>query len=85
MDPVSKAFIAAMDAFAKREGIPMVHFRKEQRKDDIAAEHVANFTQQEGVLFIGKAQERRRCSARNGGAMRLPALPIPGWLGRPPW
>jgi hypothetical protein len=58
MDPVSKAFIAAMDAFAKRERIPVVHFRKGQRKDDIAAEHLARFNQQEGVLFIGKAQEK---------------------------
>jgi hypothetical protein len=58
MDPVSKAFVAAMEAFAKREGIPVVHFRKGQRKDDIAAEHLARFKQQEGVLFIGKAQEK---------------------------
>jgi hypothetical protein len=58
MDPVSKAFIAAMDAFAKREEIPVVHFRKGQRKDDIAAEHLAKFDRQEGVLFIGKAQEK---------------------------
>lgn len=58
MDPVSKAFVAAMEAFAKREGIPVVHFRKGQRKDDVAAEHLAKFKQQEGVLLIGKAQEK---------------------------
>jgi hypothetical protein len=58
MDPVSKAFIASMEAFAKRERIPVVHFRKGQRKDDIAAEHLARFNEQEGVLFIGKAQEK---------------------------
>jgi hypothetical protein len=58
MDPVSKAFVAAMEAFAKGEGIPVVHFRKGQRKDDVAAEHLAKFKQQEGVLFIGKAQEK---------------------------
>src|ERR1700710_2303564 len=43
MDPVSKAFIAAMDAFAKREKVPVVHFRKGQRKDDVAAEHLGKF------------------------------------------
>src|SRR5215217_4163138 len=58
MDPVTKAFIAAVETFARREGIPVVHFRKGQRKDDIAAEHLARFNQQEGVLFIGKAQEK---------------------------
>jgi hypothetical protein len=58
MDPVSKAFIASMEAFAKRERIPVVHFRKGQRKDDIAAEHLARFNEEEGVLFIGKAQEK---------------------------
>ena len=58
MDPISKTFIAAMEAFAKREGIPIVQFRKGQRKDDIAAEHLKKFTKSEGVLFIGKAQEK---------------------------
>ena len=60
MDPISKAFIAAMDSFAKREGIPVVQFRKGQRKDDIAAEHLKKFTKEEGVLFIGKAQEKTK-------------------------
>src|SRR4051794_23446912 len=58
MDPVSKAFIASVEAFAKRERIPVVHFRKGQRKDAIAAEHLSRFNEQEGVLFIGKAQEK---------------------------
>jgi hypothetical protein len=58
MDPISKTFIAAMEAFARREGIPMVQFRKGQRKDDIAAAYLKKFTKSEGVLFIGKAQEK---------------------------
>ena len=32
MDPVSKAFITAMEAFAKRESIPVVHFRRDSAK-----------------------------------------------------
>ena len=35
-----------------------MQFRKGQRKDDIAAEHLKKFTKSEGVLFIGKAQEK---------------------------
>jgi hypothetical protein len=58
MDPISKGFIAAIEAFAKQEQIPLVQFRKGQRKDDIAAEHLSRFDKTEGVLFIGKAQEK---------------------------
>ena len=58
MDPISKAFVAEMEAFAEREGVPVVLFRKGQRKDYIAAEHLKRFTKPEGVLFIGKAQEK---------------------------
>jgi hypothetical protein len=58
MDPISKRFIAAMEAFARRESIPIVQFRKGQRKDDVAADYLKKFTQAEGVLFIGKAQEK---------------------------
>lgn len=74
MDPISKAFIASMESFAKREQIPTVPFRKGQRKDDVAAEHLKKFTGEEGVLFIGKAQEKtpvfrteRRRNEKTGG------------------
>jgi len=55
MDPISKAFVAALEQFARRQKIPVVHFRKGQRKDDIAAEFFRQFTRTEGVVFIGKA------------------------------
>ena len=87
MDPVSKAFIASMEAFAKQERIPVVHFRKGQRKDDIAAEHLARFDQQEGVLFIGKAQEKTpvfRTERRRNETTGV-TYPWPGWLGQPLW
>ena len=58
MDPISKTFIAAMEAFARRERVPIVQFRKGQRKDDIAGAYLKKFTDAEGVLFIGKAQEK---------------------------
>src|SRR3954449_12794635 len=58
MDPISKSFVAAMDAFARQEQVPVVQFRKGERKDEIAAEHLSRFTKTEGVLFIGKAQEK---------------------------
>ena len=57
MDPISKTFIAAMEAFARREGIPVVQFRKGQRKDDIAAAYLKKFGKSEGVLFKGAGED----------------------------
>lgn len=58
MEPISKAFIRAIEAFATREGVPLFTFSPGQKKDDVMAEHLARFPAQEGVLFIGKAQEK---------------------------
>jgi hypothetical protein len=58
MDPISKGFIRAIEVFAEENQIPIVPFRKGQRKDDLAAEYRARFPGEEGVLFIGKAQEK---------------------------
>jgi len=58
MDPITKAFIATMEQFAKRESVPIVTFEKGQRKDDVAAFYRRQFQGEEGVLFIGKAQEK---------------------------
>jgi hypothetical protein len=58
MDPISKAFIAAIEEFVKQQRVPLLSFAKGQRKDDIAAEYRAAFTDTEGVLFVGKAQEK---------------------------
>jgi hypothetical protein len=58
MDPISTAFIAAVECFVEREQIPLITFAKGQRKDDVAGEYLAGFTGTEGVLFIGRAQEK---------------------------
>jgi hypothetical protein len=58
MDPISKAFIAAIEDFASAEQIPLITFRKGERKDDIAAKMRKGFVADEGVVFIGKAQEK---------------------------
>lgn len=60
MDPISKAFVRALEEFAKRENVPVVQFRKGERKDDTAATYRKKFTKAEGVVFIGKAQEKTR-------------------------
>ena len=56
--PVSEAFSRSVRSFAASCGIPWVDFAKGQRKDDVAQEYLAGFTGTEGVLFIGRAQEK---------------------------
>ncbi|HYU46230.1 MAG TPA: hypothetical protein VEK84_08645 [Terriglobales bacterium] len=58
MDPMTKSFVASMERFAKQEQIPVVQFRKGQRKDEVMAEHLARFDKPEGVVLLGKAQEK---------------------------
>jgi hypothetical protein len=58
MDPISKTFIAAVERFVEQEQIPLITFAKGQRKDDIAKEHHAQFQGTEGIVFVGKAQEK---------------------------
>src|SRR2546422_11776876 len=46
--PISDAFIKAIEVFAYENAIEVLTFAKGQRKDDVAAEHLANFDQPEG-------------------------------------
>jgi hypothetical protein len=58
MAPISDAFTKAWRRFARDQQVPWVDFVKGQRKDDIMHQHLAAFTGTEGVLFIGRAQEK---------------------------
>jgi hypothetical protein len=60
MEPISKGFVRALEAFAQEHDIPLITFGTRQRKDDVAAEYRARFRGSEGILFIGKAQEKTR-------------------------
>ena len=52
------AYKKAVEAFALAQGIEMIHFEKGARKEDVATKYRAEFEGEEGVLFIGIAQER---------------------------
>ncbi|MEW6745423.1 MAG: hypothetical protein AB1486_21940 [Planctomycetota bacterium] len=52
--------MAAIDRFAAENAIPVVTFRKDERKDDTVKPYFAMFRQAEGVVLIGKAQEKTR-------------------------
>lgn len=56
--PISDAFIKAIEDFTQTHSIPLLSFAKGQRKDDLAAEYLSHFASSEGVLFVGKAQEK---------------------------
>jgi hypothetical protein len=58
LTPISEGFSTAMRQFAREWGVPWIDFVKGQRKDDIMHQHLARFTGKEGVLFIGRAQEK---------------------------
>ena len=58
MAPISKAFVAAIETFAATQRIPLITFAKDERKDDVMAARLAHFREDEGVVFIGKAQEK---------------------------
>jgi hypothetical protein len=55
---ITEAFSTAVHRFARTNGVAWVDFAKGQRKDDVMHEHLAGFTGTEGVLFVGRAQEK---------------------------
>ena len=72
--PMTEAFVRNIDQFVNDEGVDLVAFKKGQRKDDVTQKYARKFTQREGVLYVGKAQEKarvmrteRRCSRFTGG------------------
>ena len=60
---VSDRFVTAIHAFAKATQVPWVDFVKGQRKDDVMHDQLKVFEasgRSEGVVFIGRAQEKTR-------------------------
>jgi hypothetical protein len=75
MQPMTWSWVSRMEAFAEKEGIEMITFKRKQRKEDVAKEYLNKFQAEEGVLFIGKAQEKcgvvrtnRRHNPRTGAS-----------------
>ena len=58
MDPMSKAFVADIHHFIAAHDLELVHFGKGQRKDEVTQRMLAGFTGTEGVLYVGRAQEK---------------------------
>ena len=56
--PLLDHFTHAVTAFADQHAVPIIHFSRGQKKDAIAAQQRARFTAEQGVVFIGIAQEK---------------------------
>jgi hypothetical protein len=56
--PMSQRFVDGLERLADTEGVELVTFAKGQRKDDVAQKYLGAFTGDEGILFVGKAQEK---------------------------
>ena len=55
---MTKAFIKSIEKYAQYHKVPIISFERKQRKEELAADYRSRFSGTEGVLFIGKAQEK---------------------------
>ena len=60
MAPISTKFVKGLEAYAEEHDVPMMTFARKVRKDDVAASYRRKFSKSEGVVFIGKAQEKAK-------------------------
>ena len=51
ISPLSKAFVQAIEVFAKQQQVDIVTFGKHQRKDDVTKDYLARTPFTEGVLY----------------------------------
>jgi hypothetical protein len=58
--PKTEVFVANVERFVAEHGLDMVSFAKNQRKDDVTQAYLRGFDADEGVLYVGRAQERAR-------------------------
>ena len=60
MGPMTQRFVDAIKSFAARNRIEIVSFRRGERKDDRTRQYLRRWSGGEGVLYIGKAQEKAK-------------------------
>ena len=71
---MTRAFVRNIDQIVFGGGIDLVAFQKGQRKDEGTQKYLGQFTKREGMIYVGKAQEKARvmrtercCSRFTGG------------------
>lgn len=58
MAKMTRAFVTGIEAFCAQHGVPLISFEKGTRKEDLFHKHLAEFRADEGVVLVGKAQEK---------------------------
>jgi hypothetical protein len=58
MAPITEAFVANVHHFINARGLDLLSFGKGEDKDAIAHRYLAGFPGTDGVLFVGRAQEK---------------------------
>jgi hypothetical protein len=57
---MTETFIKAIREFLEKEQVPLVRFKKGQRKDDVFQQRLRRFKADHGVVFVGVVQEKAR-------------------------
>ena len=60
MAPMTNRFVAGLKRFAADHDVDLVRFERHERKDDRTRRYLRDFEGDEGVLYIGVAQEKAR-------------------------
>jgi hypothetical protein len=60
LDPISRAFEQSIKDFVRDHGVPVHRFQKGERKDDETQRRLASFSESDGVLYLGTAQEKMK-------------------------
>jgi hypothetical protein len=58
LPPVTRAFRKSVEQYAKKHGLSIVDFAKGEDKDKKARAYLEQFEKKQGVVLIGKAQEK---------------------------
>jgi len=66
MKAITEQFLRSIDKYAREHHVPVISFEKGQRNEDLAAKYLTTFSATEGVLFIGKGQEKVRTFRTEG-------------------
>ena len=76
MKAITEPFLESIDQYAREHHVPLLSFEKSQRKEDLAAKYLAEFSGTADVLFIAKAQEKiRTCRTEGRRNERGPTYP----------
>ena len=79
MAPMTRRFVEGWERYARREGVDLIRFERGERKDERTQGYLRDWHGGEGVLYIGKAQERARVVRTERRHDPITGAPYP-WL-----